>query len=72
MFTDVKSPLKSLGVLGGAGGIFVGLGSLVGISLSADDVVQARDLVFSAASTIAGAIALWGRIRANSRIAFED
>ena len=72
MFTKVKSPFKSLGVLGGTGGIIIGLASLIGISLSADDVVQIRDLAFSAASSVAGAIALFGRIRANSRIGLGD
>lgn len=63
-----KSPLKSLGVLGSTGGILVGLAGMIGVGVSPDDVVQAHDLIVSAATTIAGAIALFGRIRANSRI----
>lgn len=72
MFTNAKSPFKSFGVLGGAGGILIGLGNLVGIGLSPEDVVQAQDLLFSGAATIAGAIALIGRVRAKSRIALKD
>jgi hypothetical protein len=72
MFTQSKSPLQSLGVLGGGGGIVIGVASLVGISLSAEDVVQAKDLAFSVATTIMGAIALYGRIRAKTRIGLID
>ena len=67
-FSATKSPLNSLGVLGGVGGIVVGLGSLLGISLSAEDVVQLRDIAVSAATTVMSALALWGRIRATSQI----
>lgn len=72
MFTQIKSPLRSLGVLGGVGGIVIGLGSMLGIALSPEDVAQAHELALSGATTIAGAIALYGRIRANTRIGLED
>jgi hypothetical protein len=68
MLNGYKSPLKSLGVLGGAGGVLVGLAGLVGVTVSPDDVSQARDLVISAVTLVSGAVALYGRIRARNRI----
>jgi len=54
MLNGYKSPLKSLGVLGGAGGVLVGLAGLVGVTVSPDDVSQARDLVISAVTLVSG------------------
>ncbi|WP_339636186.1 hypothetical protein [uncultured Sulfitobacter sp.] len=68
MFTQPKSPLMSLGVLGGSGAVLLGIAQLVGWSLTPNDAAELSDGLKGLATSVAGIVAVIGRIRATKRI----
>jgi hypothetical protein len=80
--TQTKPASRSLGVWGGAVAALAGLGGLVGLSVTPDQAAEigaqadgiaagVGQLVQAATSLFAmigGALALWGRLRAQARI----
>lgn len=68
MFTDGKSPLKSLGVWGGGTGIVIGLLQMVGYTVQPAEVNEASQLITGLITSGAGLVALVGRIRARQKI----
>jgi hypothetical protein len=68
MFSQPKSPLMSLGVLGGSGAVILGIAQLIGWSLTADDAAQLSDAFKGLAVSVAGIAAVVGRVRATKRI----
>ena len=68
MVTEIKSPLASRGVWGGAIAIAAGVAGVLGYTVSPADQVQFVNLVAGLVSAVGGVLAIIGRIRATKRI----
>lgn len=68
MFIKTKSPLLSLGVLGGSGAVIAGAAQMLGYVVSPADAAELSTELTGLATSVAGVVAVVGRIRANTRI----
>lgn len=68
MFEDTKSPLTSMGVIGGSGAFVLGLTQIVGWSVSPADAADLAEAVKGLGVSAMSILAIWGRMRANKRI----
>ena len=67
-FVRAKSPMRSKGVMGGAVVVALGVSEMIGFAVTPGDVVEVKEAVETLFTTIAGLLAIYGRITANSRI----
>lgn len=65
---DKKAWFLSKGVIGGMAALVIGVGSIIGIDLSAEAGVDMEAILTAAATVIAGLLAVWGRVAANKQI----
>lgn len=63
----MKAWYTSRTVWGGIGAMLAGIGPLFGLHVDSDGFVE---LAISIVSLISGAVAIWGRLKANSPIYF--
>lgn len=68
MFHDTKSPLASLGVLGGAGAVILGVSQLFGWALTPADAADLSDAIKGFGASVAGIAAIYGRVRATKKV----
>ena len=68
MFNDNKSPLASLGIIGGSGAVVLGLAQIGGWAISPADAAELSDAFKGIAVSVAGILAVYGRYRATKRI----
>ena len=65
----IKTPYRSLTVLAAAGSLLVSLAGAMGIAMDAATAAQAVDAMAQLASAAMAAVAIYGRLRATTRIA---
>lgn len=68
MFKETKSPLASLGIIGGSGAVVLGLAQLGGWAITPADAAELSDAFKGLGVSIAGILAVYGRYRATKRI----
>ena len=68
MFNGKKSPLASLGIIGGSGAVVLGLAQIGGWAISPADAAELSDAFKGIAVSVAGILAVYGRYRATKRI----
>lgn len=66
-----KSPFASLGILGGSSAVVMGIAQVVGWAISPADAADLTEAVKGLGVSIAGIIAVYGRLRASKRIAMS-
>tara|TARA_R110002110_G_scaffold92615_4_gene241755 strand:- start:330 stop:545 length:216 start_codon:yes stop_codon:yes gene_type:complete len=71
MFIDKKSPLASLGIIGGSGAVVLGLAQIGGWAISPADAAELSDAFKGIAVSVAGILAVYGRYRATKRIGLD-
>jgi len=65
---EKKAWYMSKTVIGGVSALAIGLGSLVGIDLTAESGIDMEAVLTAAATAIAGLLAVYGRVTASKKI----
>lgn len=67
-FVRVKSAFLSKGVLGGVAGTALGVSQIAGFLVSPQDVISVQEHLTAIATAVAGLLAIYGRIKASTRV----
>lgn len=68
MLKNSKSPLASLGILGGSGAVVLGLAQIGGWAISPADAAELSDAFKGIGVSVMGILAVYGRYRATQMI----